>query len=46
MFGGGIIPEADIPELVADRRGQDLHAGRHDKSIVDWVRENVATPVA
>ena len=30
VFGGGIIPDADIPELTRHRRRQDLHAGRDD----------------
>ena len=29
VFGGGIIPEADIPELAEDRRRQGLHPRRH-----------------
>ena len=28
VFGGGIIPDADIPELTTHRRREDLHAGR------------------
>ena len=28
VFGGGIIPEADIPELQQARRREDLHPGR------------------
>ena len=32
VFGGGIIPEGDIPELDEDRRRQGLHPGRdHDR---------------
>ena len=30
VFGGGIIPEADIPELQRIGRRQDLHPRRHD----------------
>ena len=30
VFGGGIIPDEDIPELRADGRRPDLHPRRHD----------------
>ena len=31
VFGGGIVPEEDIPVLAGDRRGQGLHARRDDR---------------
>ena len=42
VFGGGIIPEEDIPELrrLGVRRVFTPGTPTHD--IVDWVRENVA----
>ena len=38
VFGGGIIPEADIPELEAMGVGQGLHPGATTDDIVEWVR--------
>jgi methylmalonyl-CoA mutase C-terminal domain/subunit len=45
VFGGGIIPEADIPELRKLGVAQIFTPGATTQSIVDWVRENVAQPV-
>jgi methylmalonyl-CoA mutase, C-terminal domain len=42
VFGGGIIPEADIPELERLGVAKVFTPGATTRSIVDWVRENVA----
>src|SRR5689334_8910285 len=46
VFGGGIIPEADIPEL--ERLGvvKIFTPGATTQSIVDWVRDHVTTAIA
>ncbi|HKE64927.1 MAG TPA: cobalamin B12-binding domain-containing protein [Micromonosporaceae bacterium] len=46
VFGGGIIPEADIPELAKIGVAKIFTPGATTQSIVDWVRAHVATPVA
>jgi methylmalonyl-CoA mutase C-terminal domain/subunit len=46
VFGGGIIPEADVPELTRLGVAQIFGPGAPTQSIVDWVRTNVATAVA
>ena len=46
VFGGGIIPDADIPELERLGVAKIFTPGATTRSIVDWVRENVATPVS
>ncbi|GIF77578.1 cobalamin B12-binding domain-containing protein [Asanoa siamensis] len=46
VFGGGIIPEADIPELQRMGVAKIFTPGAPTQTIVDWVRENVAQPVA
>jgi methylmalonyl-CoA mutase C-terminal domain/subunit len=46
VFGGGIIPEADIPELTQFGVAKIFTPGATTQSIVDWVRANVAAPVA
>ena len=38
--GGGIIPEADIPELERLGVGKIFTPGAHTQSIVDWVTEH------
>jgi methylmalonyl-CoA mutase C-terminal domain/subunit len=43
VFGGGIIPEADIPELARLGVVKVFTPGATTQSIVDWVRENVGT---
>ena len=43
VFGGGIIPEADIPELEALGVAKVFTPGASTASIVDWVRANVRT---
>jgi methylmalonyl-CoA mutase, C-terminal domain len=45
VFGGGIIPDADIPELERLGVAKIFTPGATTQSIVDWVRSNVATPV-
>ena len=42
VFGGGIIPEADISELAGLGVAKIFTPGATTQSIVDWVRENVA----
>ena len=46
VFGGGIIPEADIPELEQMGVAKIFTPGATTQSIVDWVRTNVRTAVA
>ena len=46
VFGGGIIPDADIPELTSIGVAKIFTPGATTQSIVDWVRAHVATPVA
>ena len=41
VFGGGIIPEADIPLLQEQGVAMVFTPGTTMASIVDWVRENV-----
>jgi methylmalonyl-CoA mutase C-terminal domain/subunit len=45
VFGGGIIPDADIPELTAAGVAKIFTPGATTTSIVEWVRANVAAPV-
>jgi methylmalonyl-CoA mutase, C-terminal domain len=45
VFGGGIIPEADLPELQKIGVAKIFTPGATTQSIVDWVRANVATAV-
>jgi methylmalonyl-CoA mutase C-terminal domain/subunit len=44
VFGGGIIPDEDIPEL--ERMGVEkiFTPGATTEEIVTWVREHVGTP--
>jgi methylmalonyl-CoA mutase, C-terminal domain len=46
VFGGGIIPKADLPELERLGVAKIFTPGATMLSIVEWVRANVATPVA
>jgi methylmalonyl-CoA mutase C-terminal domain/subunit len=41
VFGGGIIPDADIPELEASGVAKIFTPGAVMDDIVRWVRENV-----
>jgi len=43
VFGGGIIPDADIPELQKLGVAKVFTPGATTASIVEWVRENVPT---
>src|SRR4051794_9148294 len=44
VFGGGIIPDADIPELQRMGVARIFTPGATPTEIVDWVRQNVGTP--
>ncbi|MGC5030122.1 cobalamin B12-binding domain-containing protein [Micromonospora sp. DT229] len=46
VFGGGIIPDADLPELEQLGVAKIFTPGATTQSIVEWVRANVAQPVA
>ena len=41
VFGGGIIPEADLPELAELGVARVFTPGATTEEIVSWVRENV-----
>ncbi|HEY7719090.1 MAG TPA: methylmalonyl-CoA mutase, partial [Pedococcus sp.] len=41
VFGGGIIPEADIPELERMGVAKVFTPGATTTEIVDWVRSSV-----
>ncbi|MEO3923498.1 cobalamin B12-binding domain-containing protein [Micromonosporaceae bacterium B7E4] len=45
VFGGGIIPDADIPELERLGVARIFTPGATTGSIVEWVRSNVGQPV-
>jgi methylmalonyl-CoA mutase C-terminal domain/subunit len=45
VFGGGIIPDADIPELERLGVAKIFTPGATTASIVEWVRDNVGQPV-
>ena len=45
VFGGGIIPDADIPELAKLGVARIFTPGATTQSIVDWVRAHVPAPV-
>jgi methylmalonyl-CoA mutase C-terminal domain/subunit len=42
VFGGGIIPDADIPELAKLGVAKVFTPGSSTQDIVAWVRENLA----
>jgi methylmalonyl-CoA mutase C-terminal domain/subunit len=44
VFGGGIIPDEDIPELERLGVARIFTPGATTTEIVDWVRENVGAP--
>jgi methylmalonyl-CoA mutase C-terminal domain/subunit len=46
VFGGGIIPEADLPELQRLGVAKIFTPGATMQSIVEWVRSNVAATVS
>jgi isobutyryl-CoA mutase small subunit len=41
VFGGGIIPDADIPELTELGVAKVFTPGATTQSIVDWINEHV-----
>jgi methylmalonyl-CoA mutase C-terminal domain/subunit len=43
VFGGGIIPDEDIPELERAGVARIFTPGATTTEIVDWVREHVGT---
>jgi methylmalonyl-CoA mutase, C-terminal domain len=45
VFGGGIIPDEDIPELERLGVAKVFTPGATTTEIVDWVRANVGAPV-
>jgi methylmalonyl-CoA mutase, C-terminal domain len=44
VFGGGIIPDEDIPELERLGVAKIFTPGATTTDIVDWVREHVGAP--
>jgi methylmalonyl-CoA mutase C-terminal domain/subunit len=44
VFGGGIVPDADIPELERMGVARIFTPGATTTEIVDWVREHVGAP--
>ena len=46
VFGGGIIPDEDIPELERLGVAHIFTPGATTTDIVDWVREHVGAPSA
>ncbi|MCA1823320.1 MAG: cobalamin B12-binding domain-containing protein [Mycobacteriales bacterium] len=44
VFGGGIIPAADIPELTALGVAKIFTPGASTQDIIAWVRDNVGAP--
>jgi methylmalonyl-CoA mutase, C-terminal domain len=44
VFGGGIIPDEDIPELEKMGVARIFTPGATTTEIVDWVRQNLGTP--
>jgi methylmalonyl-CoA mutase C-terminal domain/subunit len=46
VFGGGIIPEADLPALQELGVAKVFTPGATTQEIVTWVRENVGEPQA
>lgn len=46
VFGGGIIPDADMPELEAMGVAKVFTPGASMDDIVQWVRSTLAAPAA
>ena len=44
VFGGGIIPAADIPQLEADGIEKVFTPGAHTGDIAGWLRERLGAP--
>ncbi|HEX2239722.1 MAG TPA: cobalamin B12-binding domain-containing protein [Actinomycetota bacterium] len=42
VFGGGIVPDADIPKLKEAGIVEIFTPGTSTKTIIDWVDENIA----
>ena len=42
VFGGGVIPESDIPKLVAMGAGEIFGPGTSTKACVEWIQKAVA----
>ncbi|HWO62579.1 MAG TPA: cobalamin B12-binding domain-containing protein [Umezawaea sp.] len=45
VFGGGIVPEEDMPRLAEMGVAKIFTPGATTTEIVDWVREHVSQPV-
>ena len=46
VFGGGIIPEADMPELERLGVAKIFTPGATTTDIIDWVRTNLGEPAS
>jgi len=46
VFGGGIIPDADVPELKALGVAEIFTPGASTQKIVEWVRANLGNASA
>ena len=46
VFGGGIIPEADMPELEKLGVAKIFTPGATTTDIIDWVRNNLGEPAS
>jgi methylmalonyl-CoA mutase, C-terminal domain len=46
VFGGGIIPDADIPQLEQLGVAKVFTPGTTTHQVVEWVREHVSAPAA
>jgi methylmalonyl-CoA mutase C-terminal domain/subunit len=46
VFGGGIVPEADLPALTEMGVARIFTPGATTGEIIGWVRENLGTPAA
>jgi methylmalonyl-CoA mutase C-terminal domain/subunit len=46
VFGGGIIPDADIPELKQKGVAEIFTPGASTRAVIDWVRGNLGKKAA
>ena len=46
VFGGGIVPEADMPALTAMGVAKIFTPGATTGEIIGWVRDNLGAPAA
>ncbi len=46
VFGGGIIPDADIPELKRKGVAEIFTPGASTRAVIDWVHANVGKKAA